>query len=44
MRNISEETVKKMHFVFSNFFSDNRAVCEIMWKKFLTAGKVTDKK
>ena len=30
------------NFMFSNFFSESRAVCEIMWKKNGRAGEVTD--
>ena len=35
MRNVSDRTYgesKNTHFMFSNFFFENRAVCEIMWK------------
>jgi hypothetical protein len=32
----------KTHFVFSNLFSESRAVYEKMWKKFCRAGKATD--
>ena len=32
----------KTHFMFNNFFPENRAVYEIMWKKFCTAGQATD--
>ena len=27
------------HFMFSDFFFENRAVCEITWKKFLERGR-----
>jgi len=34
---------RKSHFVFSNFLlMDNRAVCEIMWKKYCRVGQATD--
>jgi hypothetical protein len=32
----------KTHFVFSNLFSENRVVYEIMWKNFRRAGQATD--
>ena len=32
----------KTHFVFSNFFYENRAVYEIMWEKYCRAGQATD--
>ena len=35
MRNVSDkslEKIKKMHCIFDNFFLDNRAFCEILWK------------
>jgi len=32
----------KTHFVFNNFFSENRAVYEIMWKNIVRAGQATD--
>ena len=35
MRNVSDKSCKKnqnTHFVFSNFFPENRAVYEIMWE------------
>jgi len=30
------------HFMFNNFFSRKRAVCEIMWQKDGTARQATD--
>jgi len=38
MRNVSDKSCKESqntHFVFSNFFPENRAVCEIMWKNMV---------
>jgi len=38
MRNVSDKNYREnqnTHFVFSNFFFENRAVYEIMWKKVL---------
>jgi hypothetical protein len=35
MWNISNKSCREnqnIHFIFSNFFPENRAVCEIMWK------------
>jgi hypothetical protein len=35
MRNISDKSCREIpntHFMFNNFFSENRAVYEIMWK------------
>jgi hypothetical protein len=35
MRNVSDKSCKEnqnTHFMFNKFFSENRAVCEIMWK------------
>jgi hypothetical protein len=29
----------KTHFVFGNFFLENRAVCEIMWKNIVERGR-----
>ena len=29
--------------MFDNFFSENRAVYEIMWEKYVTAIQATDK-
>jgi hypothetical protein len=31
----------KTHFMFNNFFPENRAVCEIMWKQYGVAGEAT---
>jgi hypothetical protein len=45
MRNVSDKTRREnqnTHFVFSNFFLANLAVCEIMWKKYCRAGQATD--
>jgi len=38
MRNVSDKSCREnqnTHFVFSNFFPQNRAVYEIMWKKYI---------
>ena len=40
MRNVSEKLVEKMKkkthfFMFNNFFSENRAVFEIVWKNMI---------
>ena len=38
MRNVSDKSCtenQNTHFVFSNFFSENRAVYEIMWKNMV---------
>jgi hypothetical protein len=37
MRNVSDKVVQKIktHFMFNNFFSENRAVYEIMWKNMV---------
>jgi hypothetical protein len=32
----------KTHFLISNFFFDNRAVYETMWKKYFSPRQVTD--
>jgi hypothetical protein len=46
MRNISDEIVEKIktHILCSNSFfpPENRAVYEIMWKKFRRVGQTTD--
>jgi hypothetical protein len=45
MRNISDKICtenQKAHFVFNNFLPENRAVFEIMRKKYFTAGQTTD--
>ena len=42
MRNVSDKSCRRnqnTHFVFSNFFSKNRAVCEIMWKNTVKRGR-----
>jgi len=31
-----------LHFMFNNFFSENRAVYEIMWEKGCRAGQAID--
>jgi hypothetical protein len=44
MRKISEQNCSEnqnTHFMFS-FFKENRAVCEIIRKKYFTAGHVID--
>jgi hypothetical protein len=37
MRNISDKFVEKIktHFMLNHFFSENRAVYEIMWKNMV---------
>jgi len=38
MRNVSDKSCREnqnTHFVFNNFFSENRAVNEIMWKNMV---------
>ena len=44
MRNVSYKNTenKNTHFVFSNFFFENRAVYEKMWKKYCRAGQTID--
>jgi len=45
MRNVSDEKYRhnqNTHFIFNNFFPENRAVYEIMWKKYCTGGQATD--
>jgi len=37
-----EQRIKKQNFCFQLFFSENRAVCVIMWEKYGTAREVTD--
>ena len=41
MRNVWDKDVEeiKTHFVFSNFFLENRAVYEIMWKNLVERGR-----
>jgi len=44
MRNVSDKSCRgnqNTRFVFNNF-TENRAVYEIMWKKYCTAGQATD--
>jgi len=43
MRNVSDKSCREnqnTHFVFNNFSSKNRAVCEIMWKNIVEPGKL----
>jgi len=45
MKNVSDEICirnQNTHFVFSNFFFENRAVFEITWKKVVELGQATD--
>ena len=46
VNNVSDKTCREnqnTHFMFNNFyFSENRAVYEIMWKKYCTARQSTD--
>ena len=45
MRNVSDKSCREnqnTHFVFSNFFFENRAVYEITWEKYCRAGQATD--
>jgi hypothetical protein len=42
MRNVSDKSCrenKRTHFVFSNFFSENRADCEKMWQNIVERGR-----
>jgi hypothetical protein len=42
MRNVSDSSCREnqnTHFVFSNFFFQNRAVYEIMWKNIVEWGR-----
>jgi hypothetical protein len=42
MRNVSDKSRREnqnKHFVFSNFFSENRAVYKIMWKNTVDPGR-----
>jgi uncharacterized protein with von Willebrand factor type A (vWA) domain len=41
MRNVSEKVVEKIktHFVFSNYFLENRTLYEIRWKNTLERGR-----
>jgi hypothetical protein len=44
MRIFQRKVVEKIqtHFMFNKFYFENRAVYEIMWKKYCTAGQATD--
>jgi transcription initiation factor IIE alpha subunit len=43
MKNVSKFVqIIKTHVVFNNLHSKNHAVYDIMWKKYCTAGQVTD--
>ena len=45
MRNVSDKSCtenQNTHFVFSNFPPENRAVYEIMWKKYCTDWQAAD--
>jgi hypothetical protein len=45
MRNVSEKCCrenKNAHFIFSNLFFENRAVYELLWKKYSASGHATD--
>jgi hypothetical protein len=45
MRNFSDKSCsenRNTHFVLSNFFSENRAVFEIMWEKYGRTRQATD--
>jgi len=42
MKNVSDKSCRanqNTHFVFSNFFFENPAVCEIMWKNIVERGR-----
>jgi len=42
MRNISEKSCREnqnTHFMFSNFFYENHAVYELMWKNIVELGR-----
>jgi len=44
MRNVSDKSCRgnqNAHSVFNNFYFENRALNEIMWKKYCTAGQAT---
>ena len=44
MKNVSDKSCRgneNIHFVFNNFFSENRAVFEVMWKN-ITVGQAAD--
>jgi hypothetical protein len=45
MKNSSDKgcrETRNTHFMFDNFFLENRVVYEIMWKKYRRAGQATD--
>ena len=45
MRALSDKYCKESqytHFMFNNFFFENHAVYEIMWKKYCRAGQTID--
>jgi len=43
MGNVSDKSRENQSsFVLNNFFPENRAVCEIMWKKHGRAGQTAD--
>jgi hypothetical protein len=44
MKNFAGKLVEKLetHFVFCNFFLENRAVCELTWKIYCSAGQDTE--
>jgi hypothetical protein len=44
MRNVSDKIVQKIkiQILCSTTFSENRAVCEIMWKNYGTTRQATD--
>jgi hypothetical protein len=46
MKNVSDKSCREnqnTHLMFNNFFFfENRAVYEIMWKKYSEAGQATD--
>ena len=45
MRNISDKSCREnqnTYFVFSNFFPENLAICEIMWKNMEEPERATD--
>ena len=46
MRNAEKKVVEKIktHLILNDFFPENRAIYEIMWKIKNTAGQTTDDK
>jgi hypothetical protein len=45
MRNLSHKSCREnqsTHYMFNNFFSEDSAVYETMWKKYGTVGQATD--